>query len=161
MTHHRALTSCIACRTDTHTLVPLNFALRQGNPLLSSDLYKVSVHSARSIIVLADADAGADQSDARVLRVVLSLMGVHDALKRSSGLGGLQVRSSERSCGQAPSQADQPPRFQISRYAFWITSYRDMWWRRCVTWTTRNLCAWSARDECTQSSYDAYSKLLL
>jgi hypothetical protein len=63
---------------------------RQGNPLLFVDLHKVSVQTARAIIVLADSEFPA-QSDARVLRVVLSLMGVHDDLKKQ-GMSGLEVR---------------------------------------------------------------------
>lgn len=53
------------------------------------DLEHVSAQAARSIIVLATADS-ADQSDARVLRVVLSVMAMHDRLKRENR-GGLQV----------------------------------------------------------------------
>lgn len=64
---------------------------RSGNPLLSVDLARVSVETARSIIVLATADTP-DRSDARVLRVVLSLMGVHDRL-HGQGLPGLPVGS--------------------------------------------------------------------
>ena len=62
---------------------------RTGNPLLAVDLEHVSAQAARSIIVLATADS-ADQSDARVLRVVLSVMAMHDRLKRENR-GGLQV----------------------------------------------------------------------
>ena len=53
------------------------------------DLEHVSAQAARSTIVLATADS-ADQSDARVLRVVLSVMAMHDRLKRENH-GGLQV----------------------------------------------------------------------
>ena len=67
------------------------FTLRSGNPLLSVDLARVSVETARSTIVLATADSP-DRSDARVLRVVLSLMGVNDRL-RTQGLPGLPVRA--------------------------------------------------------------------
>ena len=71
---------------------------RSGNPLLKHDLDKVnaelyqpllqwsvqvSVHSARSIIVLANQQSP-DQSDARVLRIVLSLVAFHET-------GGLKV----------------------------------------------------------------------
>ena len=55
------------------------------------DLEHVSAQAARSIIVLATADS-ADQSDARVLRVVLSVMAMHDRLKRENR-GGLQVHA--------------------------------------------------------------------
>ena len=41
--------------------------------------------------VLATAESP-ERSDARVLRIVLSLMGVHDRLERA-GLGGLQART--------------------------------------------------------------------
>ncbi|XP_074578184.1 putative ion channel POLLUX isoform X3 [Curcuma longa] len=53
---------------------------RSGSPLILADLKKVSVSKARAIIVLAS-DANADQSDARALRVVLSLTGVKEGLK--------------------------------------------------------------------------------
>ena len=59
---------------------------RSGNPLLSIDLARVSTEAARSIIVLATADSP-DRSDARTLRVALSLMGVHDRLLRAGGAG--------------------------------------------------------------------------
>ena len=62
---------------------------RCGNPLLSADLDKVSCAEARSIIVLATAGAP-QQSDARVLRITLSLLGLHDRL-HNEGLPGLQV----------------------------------------------------------------------
>ena len=54
---------------------------RQGNPLLSGDLLRVSVQCARAIIVVAT-DASPDVSDARVLRTVLALMGEHDKLQK-------------------------------------------------------------------------------
>ncbi|KAK9868350.1 hypothetical protein WJX84_002514 [Apatococcus fuscideae] len=64
---------------------------RTGNPLLAYDLAKVSAATARSIIVLATSDEP-DQADARTLRVVLSLMGLHDHLKttgkQAHGLAG-------------------------------------------------------------------------
>ncbi|XP_042508446.1 probable ion channel SYM8 isoform X2 [Macadamia integrifolia] len=53
---------------------------RSGSPLILADLKKVSVSKARAIIVLAT-DENADQSDARALRVVLSLTGVKEGLK--------------------------------------------------------------------------------
>lgn len=53
---------------------------RSGSPLILADLKKVSVSKARAIIVLAS-DENADQSDARALRVVLSLTGVREALR--------------------------------------------------------------------------------
>ena len=62
---------------------------RCGNPLLSADLAKVSCAEARSIIVLATAGAP-QQSDARVLRITLSLLGLNDRL-HNEGLPGLQV----------------------------------------------------------------------
>ncbi|KAL5704209.1 putative ion channel sym8 [Ranunculus cassubicifolius] len=52
---------------------------RSGSPLILADLKKVSVSKARAIIVLAS-DENADQSDARALRVVLSLTGVREGL---------------------------------------------------------------------------------
>ncbi|KAH9298237.1 hypothetical protein KI387_029919 [Taxus chinensis] len=53
---------------------------RSGSPLIMADLKKVSVSKARAIIVLAT-DGNADQSDARALRVVLSLIGVKEGLR--------------------------------------------------------------------------------
>ncbi|KAL8143177.1 LOW QUALITY PROTEIN: hypothetical protein V2J09_016209 [Rumex salicifolius] len=53
---------------------------RSGSPLILVDLKKVSVSKARAIIVLAS-DENADQSDARALRVVLSLTGVKEGLR--------------------------------------------------------------------------------
>ena len=64
---------------------------RSGNPLLTADLARVSAERARSIIVLASTGEPA-QSDARTLRVVLSLMGLHDSRIRAN-LPGLHVRS--------------------------------------------------------------------
>ncbi|BDA49994.1 Ion channel DMI1 [Coccomyxa sp. Obi] len=61
---------------------------RSGNPLIGLDLERVSVDVARAIVVLATAESP-ERSDARVLRIVLSLMGVHDRLKKA-GRGGLQ-----------------------------------------------------------------------
>lgn len=49
--------------------------------------FKVSVHLARSIIVLANHQSP-DQSDATVLRIVLSLVAIHDKHK---DIGGLKV----------------------------------------------------------------------
>ncbi len=63
---------------------------RSGNPLLAMDLARVSVDVARAIVVLATAESP-ERSDARVLRIVLSLMGVHDRLKKSGIEGGLKV----------------------------------------------------------------------
>ncbi|OWM79336.1 hypothetical protein CDL15_Pgr003509 [Punica granatum] len=53
---------------------------RSGSPLILADLKKVSVSKAKAIIVLAS-DENADQSDARALRVVLSLTGVKEGLR--------------------------------------------------------------------------------
>jgi hypothetical protein len=53
---------------------------RSGSPLILADLKKVSVSKARAIIVLASHE-NADQSDARALRVVLSLTGVKEGLR--------------------------------------------------------------------------------
>lgn len=65
---------------------------RSGNPLLSLDLVRVSAERARTIVVLASG-SGPAQSDARVLRITLSLMGLHDARTRV-GQQGLQVSGS-------------------------------------------------------------------
>eukprot|EP00873_Tetraselmis_striata_P002629 jgi/Tetstr1/422893/TSEL_013677.t1 len=55
---------------------------RTGNPLLSVDLNKVSVHTARAIVVLAQMRDGnsADLADAFSLRIVMSLMSLHQSL---------------------------------------------------------------------------------
>ena len=57
--------------------------------MLHSDLQRVSVQSARAIIVVADA-GHPDISDARALRTVLALMGEDDRLHKLLGTG-LQV----------------------------------------------------------------------
>jgi hypothetical protein len=49
---------------------------RSGNPSMQEELNKVSAGSAKSVIVLADSNLSADESDARVVRCVLSLHGV-------------------------------------------------------------------------------------
>ncbi|RHY12889.1 hypothetical protein DYB38_003352 [Aphanomyces astaci] len=48
---------------------------RSGNPLLIIDLLKVSAHTARSIVIMATL-GDADKSDASVLRIILSLLGL-------------------------------------------------------------------------------------
>ncbi|GJX28829.1 ion channel DMI1 isoform X1 [Tanacetum coccineum] len=53
---------------------------RSGSPLILADLKKNLVSKVRAIIVLA-ADENADQSDARALRVMLSLTGVKEGLR--------------------------------------------------------------------------------
>lgn len=74
-----------------HSLDSTRRWCRSGNPLLTEDLHKVSCAEARSIIVLATlANGSAQQSDARVLRITLSLLGLHDRLRREEGLPGLQ-----------------------------------------------------------------------
>ena len=73
-------------------------ACRSGNPLLAQDLARVSVDMARAIVVLATAESP-ERSDARVLRIVLSLMGVHDRLKKAGIEGGLKV--GEKGSGSA------------------------------------------------------------
>lgn len=70
--------------------------IRSGNPLLALDLTRVSVDVARAVVVLATAESP-ERSDARVLRIVLSLMGVHERLEKA-GLGGLQVRPYGGTC---------------------------------------------------------------
>ncbi|KDO27252.1 hypothetical protein SPRG_07501 [Saprolegnia parasitica CBS 223.65] len=52
---------------------------RTGNPLLIVDLKKVSAHTARSIVIMATV-GDADKSDAAVLRIILSLLGL-DSLR--------------------------------------------------------------------------------
>ena len=53
---------------------------RQGNPLVAGDLDRVSVKTARSIIVLSDESLRPDQADARSLRIALSLVGSNPTL---------------------------------------------------------------------------------
>lgn len=55
---------------------------RTGNPLLSVDLNKVSVRTARSIVILAQMRdrSSADLADAFSLRIVMSLMSLHQGL---------------------------------------------------------------------------------
>ncbi|XP_020261462.1 probable ion channel CASTOR isoform X2 [Asparagus officinalis] len=53
---------------------------RSGSPLILADLKKVSVSTARAVVVLAE-DGNADLSDARALRTVLSLNGVKEGLR--------------------------------------------------------------------------------
>nr|XP_023909244.1 ion channel DMI1-like [Quercus suber]POF14708.1 ion channel dmi1 [Quercus suber] len=53
---------------------------RSGSPLILADLKKVSVSKARAIIVLVSHE-NSDLSDARALRVVLSLTGVKEGLR--------------------------------------------------------------------------------
>ncbi len=81
---------CHSMRSDhpRHTRNNRARACRSGNPLLAQDLARVSVDVARAIVVLATAESP-ERSDARVLRIVLSLMGMDDKLKSQ---GGLQVR---------------------------------------------------------------------
>ncbi|KAG2704458.1 hypothetical protein I3760_05G005100 [Carya illinoinensis] len=62
------------------SLMGTSVICRSGSPLILADLKKVSVSKARAIIVLAS-DENADQSDARALRVVLSLTGVKEGLR--------------------------------------------------------------------------------
>lgn len=92
MMHAQSLQTCHGNKAVTWSPASESLCRRSGNPLLSVDLARVSVETARSIIVLATADTP-DRSDARVLRVVLSLMGVHDRL-HGQGLPGLPVRGS-------------------------------------------------------------------
>lgn len=49
---------------------------RSGSPILLSELSKVSAAAARSIVVLADNASDADKSDAKVLRIILSIVGM-------------------------------------------------------------------------------------
>ena len=63
---------------------------RQGNPLLVNDLRKVSASKAKSIVVLADETVGPDESDARALRVVLSLVGLRDHKNEDGEREGLE-----------------------------------------------------------------------
>ncbi|KAH9261472.1 hypothetical protein BASA81_000128 [Batrachochytrium salamandrivorans] len=49
---------------------------RSGNPSMQEELNKVCAGSAKSVVILADSNLSADESDARVVRCVLSLQGV-------------------------------------------------------------------------------------
>uniref|UniRef100_A0A7S2S8C3 RCK N-terminal domain-containing protein n=1 Tax=Mucochytrium quahogii TaxID=96639 RepID=A0A7S2S8C3_9STRA len=50
---------------------------RSGSPLIMNDLLKVSAQTAKAVIVLSDPDVEADESDARCVRIVMSLTGIH------------------------------------------------------------------------------------
>ncbi|CAK4086154.1 unnamed protein product [Aphanomyces euteiches] len=56
-------------------LLGTKVVFRSGNPLLIVDLLKVSAHTARSIVIMASL-GDADKSDASVLRIILSLLGL-------------------------------------------------------------------------------------
>ncbi|KAF0694788.1 Aste57867_14386 [Aphanomyces stellatus] len=56
-------------------LLGTKVVFRSGNPLLIVDLLKVSAHTARSIVIMATI-GDADKSDASVLRIILSLLGL-------------------------------------------------------------------------------------
>ncbi|OQR88605.1 ion channel [Thraustotheca clavata] len=56
-------------------LLGTKVVFRSGNPLLIMDLRKVSAHTARSIVIMASL-GDADKSDASVLRIILSLLGL-------------------------------------------------------------------------------------
>mmetsp|Transcript_4108 Transcript_4108/g.8868 ORF Transcript_4108/g.8868 Transcript_4108/m.8868 type:complete len:1132 (+) Transcript_4108:483-3878(+) len=49
---------------------------RSGSPLIMTDLLKVSAQTAKAVIVLSDPDVDADESDARAVRIVMSLTGI-------------------------------------------------------------------------------------
>jgi len=49
---------------------------RSGSPLNMSDLIKVSAQTSKAVIVLSDPTADADESDARAVRIVMSLKGL-------------------------------------------------------------------------------------
>eukprot|EP00798_Chlamydomonas_sp_ICE-L_P010276 gene10275-8198_t len=59
---------------------------RTGDPLIACDLAKVSIHYAKSIIVLST-DPRPGESDARVLRVVINLFTVHQYICKQGGKG--------------------------------------------------------------------------
>jgi len=56
---------------------------RSGSPLVMGDLIRVSVHSAKAIIILATTSGDADQADADTLRTLLSLRGLQSDMKGS------------------------------------------------------------------------------
>eukprot|EP00123_Amoebidium_parasiticum_P016867 comp23617_c2_seq1/m.40189 comp23617_c2_seq1/g.40189 ORF comp23617_c2_seq1/g.40189 comp23617_c2_seq1/m.40189 type:complete len:773 (-) comp23617_c2_seq1:135-2453(-) len=66
---------------------------RSGSPILMSELRKVSAVSAKSTIVLAEDDnVDADGSDARALRIVLSLVGLYRETKTTRGHIVVEIR---------------------------------------------------------------------
>lgn len=109
-------------------------APRSGNPLLTADLDKVSCAEARSIIVLASPGLP-QQSDARVLRITLSLLGLHDRLRKDEGLPGLQaidralVRRGVSRHAEKVGIDDSVPHRGTSSW-------------RCATWRTSHWCGW-------------------
>ncbi|CAK9031960.1 Ion channel CASTOR, partial [Durusdinium trenchii] len=50
---------------------------RSGSPLIMNNLLKVSAQTAKSVIVFSDPEVDADESDARAVRIVMSLTGIH------------------------------------------------------------------------------------
>lgn len=57
----------------------LHVICRRGSPIVVKDLIKVSVRTAKSVIVLSEGQ-DEDTGDARALRIVLSLAGIRDKL---------------------------------------------------------------------------------
>ena len=89
---------------------------RQGNPLLSGHLLRVSVQAARAIIVVAT-DTNPDVSDARVLRTVLALMGEHDKLQKRGHLG---LKASSLPSRLRPQPVDHQRVGCCVHKAFWL-----------------------------------------
>jgi len=49
---------------------------RSGSPLIMTDLLKVSAQTAKSVVVVSDPEIDPDESDARAVRIVMSLTGI-------------------------------------------------------------------------------------
>eukprot|EP00798_Chlamydomonas_sp_ICE-L_P013330 gene13330-19169_t len=62
---------------------------RTGDPLVGSELSKVSVEFARSVIVLSTRP-DPEESDARLLRIVLNMLQIHKFLRLNGTPGGLR-----------------------------------------------------------------------
>ncbi|KAJ1450332.1 hypothetical protein M885DRAFT_448106 [Pelagophyceae sp. CCMP2097] len=74
-----------AMRDHGYAALGTTVICRQGNPLMLHDLRKVSASRARCIVIIADEGCTPDQSDARSLRIVLSLVGLRESGARSGG----------------------------------------------------------------------------
>ena len=55
--------------------------IRKGNPIVTFDLLKVNVPDCRSIIILGQDESNIEKSDAKILRIIMSLKGLRQKLK--------------------------------------------------------------------------------
>ncbi|GBG27176.1 Ion channel CASTOR [Hondaea fermentalgiana] len=66
----------LASALTDETLYETKVVCRSGSPLIMTDLLKVSAQTAKAVIVLSDPEVDADESDARAVRIVMSLTGI-------------------------------------------------------------------------------------